>query len=113
MKINIVFISLKHIKLKKRPVISKKQLDVSATCKFSKNLTCEVRLIIPFAFSFNKFQQQELWQEVERVTAALRTENEAADSEIQFLCEMFKHIPLGKTFIITDSVVFQSIPLVK
>lgn len=84
---------MKHIKLKKKQAISKKQPDVSAICTFYfsnllKNLMC-------YCFSFNKFQQQqELWQEVERVTAALRTENEAADAEVQFLCEMFKHIPL-------------------
>lgn len=49
------------------------------------------------SYRFNKFQQQqELWNEVEKVTAALRSESETVESEIQFLCEMFKHIPMGK-----------------
>lgn len=43
-----------------------------------------------------KFQQQpDLWKEIEKVTAALRAENDTNDGENQFLCEMFKHISLG------------------
>lgn len=89
---------MKHIRSKKKLETIKKLQDVLVICKnniyqfYQKN----VELIF---FRFNKFQQQqELWQEVERVTAALRTENEAAESDIHFLCEMFKHIPLGKQF---------------
>ncbi|GLV38018.1 Integrator 10 [Carabus blaptoides fortunei] len=48
-----------------------------------------------FSELLGKFQQQQdLWKEVERVTASLRAESENCDGEMQFLCEMFKHIPL-------------------
>lgn len=48
--------------------------------------------------SIIKFQQQpDLWKEIEKVTTALRAENDANDPENQFLCEMFKHISLGTT----------------
>lgn len=47
-------------------------------------------------FSIIKFQQQpDLWKEIEKVTTALRSENDTNDPEKQFLCEMFKHISLG------------------
>lgn len=48
------------------------------------------------SFRIVKFQQQpDLWKEIEKVTAALRSENDTNDPEKQFLCEMFKHISLG------------------
>ncbi|KAK4883162.1 hypothetical protein RN001_006481 [Aquatica leii] len=46
-----------------------------------------------FSDLLGKFQQEpEFWQEIENVTAALRTEHDATDSEKHFLCEMFRHI---------------------
>ncbi|KAF5294624.1 hypothetical protein FQA39_LY02756 [Lamprigera yunnana] len=46
-----------------------------------------------FSDLLGKFQQEpEFWQEIEHVTAALRTEHDAVDSEKHFLCEMFRHI---------------------
>lgn len=51
--------------------------------------------VIFFIFRIIKFQQQpDLWKEIEKVTAALRSENDTNDPEKQFLCEMFKHISL-------------------
>lgn len=54
-------------------------------------------------FRISKFQPQpELWQEIEKVTAALRAESDTNDSEKQFLCEMFRHISAGKLFQATE-----------
>lgn len=55
--------------------------------------------------SIVKFQQQpDLWKEIEKVTTALRSENDTNDTEKQFLCEMFKHISLGKFYwFLTDA----------
>lgn len=53
-----------------------------------------------FNYSLGKFQQEpEFWQEIENVTAALRSESDVVDNKKQFLCEMFKHISLGIEFI--------------
>ncbi|CAG9772960.1 unnamed protein product [Ceutorhynchus assimilis] len=45
-----------------------------------------------FSDLIGKFEQVELWKEIEKVTAALRSEIDSEDPERQFLCEMFKHI---------------------
>ncbi|XP_031333411.1 integrator complex subunit 10 [Photinus pyralis] len=46
-----------------------------------------------FSDLLGKFQREpEFWQEIENVTAALRYEHDASDTDKHFLCEMFKHI---------------------
>ncbi|KAL1505353.1 hypothetical protein ABEB36_004940 [Hypothenemus hampei] len=46
-----------------------------------------------FSDLISKFPQvTELWKEIEKVTAALRSETDSEEPENHFLCEMFKHI---------------------
>lgn len=73
--------------------MSRRQQNVSVTCKTILNFVMYLQFVI---FRISKFQQQaELWQEIEKVTAALRAESDTNDSEKQFLCEMFRHISSG------------------
>lgn len=48
-----------------------------------------------FSDLISKFQQHpEFWVEINNLTSALRVDNEAADSDKKFLCDMFTHISL-------------------
>ncbi|XP_022904242.2 integrator complex subunit 10 [Onthophagus taurus] len=46
-----------------------------------------------FSDLIGKFHQQpEFWNEINKVTSSLRSENDGTDHEKQFYCDMFKHI---------------------
>lgn len=78
------------------PDMLRKPPNVLVICKIKKS---NLKQNSQSLFRISKFQPQpELWQEIEKVTAALRAESDTNDSEKQFLCEMFRHISSGKLF---------------